>query len=70
MRFEVETTTITKKPSRKTLLKVIGELQSMIGTARNTNANDRDTNGHEKTQNVLESAFKLCVQARAFDPPE
>jgi hypothetical protein len=61
---------ITKKPSRKQLLKVIVELQDLIGKAQARHGNDRDPNGFEKGQKLLEEAFQLCLEARQFDPPE
>jgi hypothetical protein len=61
--------TVTKKPSRKELLKVITELQKLVGTAMHTHGNDRDPNGFERGQKALERAHELCIQARAFDPP-
>lgn len=60
---------ITKKPSRKDLLRVITELQTLIGTAMSRHGNDRDPHGFEKGQRALEQAHNLCIEARAFDPP-
>lgn len=61
--------TVTRKPTRKDLLRVITELQNLVGQAMGTHANDRDRNGFEKGQKVLEEAHELCIRARAFDPP-
>lgn len=60
---------ITKKPSRKDLLKVIDELQRLIGSAHGLHGNDRNRHGFEEGQKKLEQAHELCIQARAFDPP-
>jgi hypothetical protein len=60
---------VTKKPSRRDLLKVITELQSSIGEAMHLHANDRDLNGYEKAQVILEAAHELCIEARSFDKP-
>lgn len=60
---------ITKKPSRRELLKVITELQTMISRGRSLHANDRNPHGFEQGQNILEEAFNLCLDARSYDPP-
>lgn len=60
---------ITKKPSRRDLLKVITELQTLISRGRSLHANDRNPHGFEQGQNVLNEAFELCIAARSFDPP-
>lgn len=60
---------ITKKPSRRELLKVVSELQDLIGEAVAAHANDRDPDAFVKVQTPLEKAFELCIQARSFDPP-
>nr|WP_280971437.1 hypothetical protein [Cupriavidus gilardii]WDE72675.1 hypothetical protein [Cupriavidus gilardii] len=60
---------ITKKPTRKELLMVITELQGLIGRAMARHGNDRDRDGYEKGQKLLEQAHELCIQARTFDPP-
>jgi hypothetical protein len=60
---------LTKKPSRRELLRVIGVLQGKIGRATAYHANDRDPNGFEKAQVELAKAFDLCIRARSFDPP-
>ncbi|WP_224005378.1 hypothetical protein [Paraburkholderia tropica] len=61
--------TVGKKPSRRELLIVITELQSLIGQAQGQHANDRDRNSFEAGQKLLEQAHELCIQARSFDPP-
>ena len=60
---------LTKKPSRKDLLRVITELQGMIGNALGLHWNDRDPQGHENGQRLLQEAHDLCIRARSFDPP-
>lgn len=61
---------ITKKPSRGDLIKVVTELQRLIGKAQVCHGNDRNPNGFEQGQKALDEAFDLCLSARAFDPPE
>lgn len=61
---------ITKKPSRKDLLKVIGELQDLVGAAHGLHANDRNRMGFEEGQKKLEAAHDLCIEARSFDKPD
>jgi hypothetical protein len=61
--------TIAKKPTRKDLLRVITELQRLVGTAMSAHGNDQDPHGFEKAQKTLEQAHALCIDARAFDPP-
>jgi hypothetical protein len=60
---------MTKKPSRKDLLKVIEHLQGLIGAAHQLHANDRNPMGFEEGQNKLEEAHELCILARSFDKP-
>lgn len=60
---------ITKKPDRRQLLKVIGELQDLIGQASARHGNDRDPLGYEAGQKALEKAHNLCIEALSFDPP-
>ena len=61
---------IDKKPDRRTLLKVVSELQNLLGDAMTYHGNDRDTQGFELGQQTLMKAFDLCVRARSFDPPD
>lgn len=61
---------ITKRPSRKTLLAVIYELQGLVGGAHACHGNDRSRTGFEDGQKKLEEAHELCIQATAFDPPQ
>lgn len=60
---------ITKKPTRKDLLKVVTELQRLIGRGMACHGNDRDPHGFEKGNNALQEAHNLCIAARSFDPP-
>ena len=60
---------LTKKPSRRELLKVVTELQSLIGDALGAHYNDRDPNAFHKVKAPLDKALELCVHARSFDPP-
>jgi len=59
----------TRKPTRKDLLRVITELQKLIGTALMHHGNDRNGNGFELGQKALSEAHTLCIEARSFDPP-
>jgi hypothetical protein len=58
-----------RRPTRRDLLVVIGQLQRLIGEASMHHGNDRDANGFEKGVRVLREAHALCVDARAYDPP-
>lgn len=58
-----------KKPTRRDLLKVITELQRLIGSASTLHANDRNPMGFEDGQKRLQEAFDLCLEARKFDQP-
>lgn len=49
------------------LLRVISELQGLVGRASSYHANDRDRNGHEKGQACLHTAHELCIEASSFD---
>jgi len=60
---------VTKKPSRRDLLRVITELQHLIGQASAYIGNDRNPNGYEQGMKTLEQAHTLCIEARSFDPP-
>lgn len=57
-----------RKPHRRDLMKVIAELQYLIGEAQASHGNDRNPNGFEQGQKALEKAFNLCLAARSFDP--
>lgn len=60
---------VTRKPTRLDLLKIVAELQTLISKGRTLHGNDRNPNGFEQGQIVLQEAFNLCVEARSFDPP-
>jgi uncharacterized protein (DUF1778 family) len=57
------------KPTRAVLLRVVEELQNLIGQASAHHGNDRDPDSFELGQKALEQAHDLCIQARSFDPP-
>ena len=59
---------IISKPNRAQLLKVIGQLQTMVGQVKGIHQNDRDVDRYENVQTILAEAFDLCVLARSFDP--
>lgn len=46
----------------KKLLIGIGKIQHWIGSAKGYHGDDRDRNGFEKGQKLLEKAFKECVR--------
>lgn len=60
---------VSRKPTRKDLLRVVSELQDLIGEAMAAHDNDRDPDSQLKVRTPLAKGFDLCVQARKFDPP-
>lgn len=60
---------VTRKPTRKDLLRLVTELQDLIGEALAAHDNDRDPDSQLKVRTPLAKGFDLCVQARSFDPP-
>ncbi len=60
---------LARKPSRNDLLRVVSELQDLIGEAMAAHDNDRDPDSQLKVRAPLVKGFDLCVQARSFDPP-
>jgi len=51
------------------LLIVIGELQSLIGRAKESHYNDKDPDGFQKGQEALRKAFDICINATsAYEP--
>lgn len=60
---------IDRKPDRATLLRIVSQLQRLIGEAESLHGNDRNPNGFELGQKALKEAFNLCISARRFDPP-
>ena len=57
-----------RKPTRKDLLVVIGELQNRIGLAKAL-CNDRNPDRQAQVDHALQTAIELCVEARSYDPP-
>jgi len=51
------------------LLIVIGELQSLIGSAETNHNNDRDQMGFQNGQIALRKAFQLCIEATSKYEP-
>jgi hypothetical protein len=60
---------INRKPTRRDLLKVLTELQGLIGEAMGAHDNDRDPDAQLKVRQPLEKGFALCIQAQSYDPP-
>ena len=58
-----------KKPSRRDLLLVIGELQDIIGKLGSTYQNDRSRERAEPIQDLVKRGMDLCIIARSYDPP-
>ncbi len=58
-----------KKPTRRDLLIVIGQLQTSIGRIASAANNDRSQNRIEVVNEESDRAFELCIEARSFDPP-
>lgn len=58
-----------ERPSRKDLLRVVGQLQDLIGQARAAYENDRSTERADAVTGPLNKAFDLAVLARSLDPP-
>lgn len=67
--LEPNSASVTRKPTRKDLLRVVCELQDLIGEALAAHDNDRDPDSQLKVRTPLAKGFDLCVQARSFDPP-
>ncbi len=61
--------TSRRRPTRRDLLVVVGRLQDLVGSALICHGNNRDPDGFEKGQQVLQEAFDLCTEARSQDPP-
>lgn len=60
---------MTRRPTRRDLLVVIGVLQDTIGRAHGYHGNDRDPNGFERGQRLLNKAHDLCIRALGQDSP-
>ncbi|MCR8641463.1 hypothetical protein NV379_02225 [Paenibacillus sp. N1-5-1-14] len=53
------------------ILKLVGEIQLLVGSAKANQDNDRDRISHEVAQKQLEKAHELCIQIRSmYDPIE
>jgi hypothetical protein len=61
---------VTRRPTRGELLRVIGELQTLVGIAKSAYENDRDPNRESSVRAPLDRAFELCVDALHHDPPQ
>lgn len=67
--FIIDDMTKQARGEVRRLLKIIGEIQGLVGEAKNQYANDRSMSAYEKGQNALDKAFRLCIQATsAYDP--
>jgi hypothetical protein len=58
-----------KKPSRRDLLLVIGELQNIIGALGSAYGNDRAVDRAQPIQDLTNRGMRLAILARSFDPP-
>lgn len=61
-------TTTRHKPTHDDLLRVIGQLQNLIGHAKGNYGNDQNPDGFERGQDALDEAFELCIDARGHFP--
>lgn len=61
---------VTLRPTRGDLLRVIAELQVLVGRAKNAFENDRDPDRESSVRDPLTRAFELCIEARQYDPAE
>jgi len=57
---------IKARGREKELLKIIVDLQDMIGAAKGQHDNDRDQTAFERAQKILEEAFNLCVKTGSY----
>jgi hypothetical protein len=60
---------VRRRPTRRDLLLVIGELQGLIGALAATYGNDRAIDRATGMETLAEKAHQLCIAARSFDPP-
>lgn len=58
-----------RKPTRRDLLLVIGELQNLVGKMSSAYGNDRAECRASQVNRAAEKALTLCIDARSFDPP-
>lgn len=57
-----------KRPTRRDLLLVVGELQTIIGQISES-AGDRNPNRAADIETYVKKGFQLALDARNFDPP-
>lgn len=57
-----------RKPTRKDLLNVIKECQTLFGSIYGA-FSDRNPNRAADIERLTAKGFELCVAARSFDPP-
>ena len=57
-----------RRPTRRDLLVVVGELQNLIGLALAYN-NDRNPDKQANVDDALGQALTFCIEARGQDPP-
>lgn len=60
---------VLRRPTRGELLRVVGELQTLVGMAKGAYENDRDPNREHSVRSPLDRAFELCIEALHYDPP-
>lgn len=58
-----------RRPTRRDLLLVIGELQNIIGAMGASYGNDRAIDRAGPLKELEKRGMDLCVKARSFDPP-
>lgn len=59
-----------KRPTRRDLLLVIGELQTIIGAMHGAYRNDRARDTADQIHDLAERGMALAVKATSFDPPQ
>jgi hypothetical protein len=58
-----------RRPTRADLLVVVARLQDLVSNAYSASCNDRDPDQLYQLRKPLRTAFDLCVDATAHDPP-
>lgn len=58
-----------KKPTRRDLLLVVGQLQDIIGRIGASAMDDKQRERAATVQAAVEEGMELCILARGFDPP-
>jgi len=58
-----------RRPTRRDLLVVVGQLQDAIGRLSAVTNNDRSPTRADDLKPLFAAAFDLCVAATAHDPP-